>query len=603
MSGADTIPDLLARRVARTPQATAFYGLGEAGRWESIAWAALAARAASVTAALRAHDLKPGDRVAIVAPTSLEWEVAQLGSLGACGSVAGVDPYYPDELLGAVLESVAPTVVFGKDAALFARIPASIRATARLLVALQGEGSTGIVPLARFVSETAPCRGNGPDPADLAIITFSSGTTGRPKPIPYTHSQVVIAVRAILDELPEIGEGAQLLCWLPLANLFQRIINFCAIERGATSYVVQDPREVVQHLATANPHVFIGVPRFFERLHAGILERLARSPAVVRRFVLWGLETGTRRAERLRAGLGVGFGDRVRWRIADALVIRRFRAVFGHNIQFLISGSAPMPVWLLEWFEGLGLPVLEAYGVSENIVPVAMNRPTARRLGTVGRPISGNEVALGPDSEIRVRGPGVFRGYLGTDSPAPAADGFWATGDLGEFTPDGFLRLSGRKCDAFKTAGGRWVIPAEVEARLLRIAYVEYAVVLGTERNLSLAILNVALARLRAVSGRPAPTAAEVSEGLTEEEGGRIAREVRGAVAELPSYLRPAGILIVTAPFSIAAGELTTNLKLRRQFVSSKFRDQLAELQDGAARALSRAGPADAPLLPVVVTA
>ena len=263
----------------------------------------------------------------------------------------------------------------------------------------------------------------------------------------------MIAVRAILDAFPEIDEGAQLLCWLPLANLFQRIINFCAIERGATSYVVEDPREVVQHLATANPHVFIGVPRFFEKLHAGIEERLAASPAVVRRLARWGLAAGTRRAERLRAGLGVGFGDRMRWRIADALVVRRLRAVFGHNIRFLISGSAPMPVWLLEWFEGLGLPVLEAYGVSEDIVPVAMNRPAARKLGTVGRPMLGNEVALGPDSEIRVRGPGVFRGYLGTESPAPAADGFWATGDLGEFTSDGFLRLTGRKSDAFKTRG------------------------------------------------------------------------------------------------------------------------------------------------------
>jgi len=262
-----------------------------------------------------------------------------------------------------------------------------------------------------------------------------------------------------------------------------------------------------------------------------------------------------------------------------------------------------MPVWLLEWFDGLGLPVLEAYGVSEDIVPVAMNRPAARKLGTVGRPTSSNEVVLGPDAEIRVRGPGVFSGYLGTESPAPDPNGFWGTGDLGEFTPDGFLRLTGRKSEAFKTTGGRWIVPGEVEARLRRVPYVEFAFVLGSDKNVLLAILNIDLARLRGASELAGTSFPRAFGALAEGEGERIARDARSAVAELPPHLRPAGILIVTAPFSITGGELTTNMKLRRQFVALKFRDGLADLQERAGGALPAAGVAEGQALPVVATA
>ena len=227
-----------------------------------------------------------------------------------------------------------------------------------------------------------------------------------------------------------------------------------------------DPKSVMQYVRRVNPHLLIGVPRFYEKLYAGVLDKIAESSRPVSAAANWALETGARHARAAR-GAGRSFAvERLSGRVADRLILRRLRTMFGSNMRYLVSGSAPMPLWLLDWFEGIGLPVFEAYGVSEDIVPIAMNRPGARRPGTVGKPLAGQEVRLADDNEILVRGPGVFHGYAGTtpgELPAPDDRGFWATGDYGEFDADGFLRVRGRKSDAFKLSTGRWVAPAGIE--------------------------------------------------------------------------------------------------------------------------------------------
>ena len=192
----------------------------------------------------------------------------------------------------------------------------------------------------------------------------------------------------------------------------------------------------MRYVRSANPHLLIGVPRFYEKLYAGICERIAKSPRPMSALANRVLAAGASRARAARERRKLSAFIRGPAKIADRLILRRLRRTFGSNLRYLVSGSAPMPLWLLDWFEGIGLPILEAYGVSENIIPVAMNRPDARRPGTVGRPLAGQEVRLAEDNEILVRGPGVFRGYLSDQGEGPAGPdtaGFWATADYGEF--------------------------------------------------------------------------------------------------------------------------------------------------------------------------
>ncbi|MGH7340715.1 MAG: AMP-dependent synthetase/ligase [Candidatus Rokuibacteriota bacterium] len=582
---APTIPDLLRARAAQTPDGLAFVVEDSAGPERRLTWGQFAASVERLAASLRELRLAPGERVGILAPTSVEWELAQLASL-ACGAVvAGIDPNYLDAELNEVVGQLGLSGLFVGEPAMLARLASQHRKALRITVSF-GSREPELAPTLKLdeLLDDAPVpavsRGLAA-PGDDAVLTLSSGTTGKPKPIVYTHAQVLMAVRAIVGAFPDVGAGSRLLCWLPLANLFQRMIDFCAIAGGATSYVIAEPREVMTHLSAARPQLFIGVPRFFERVHAGLSTRMESAPWPIPALVRWAIDQGRQRARADEAGEKPGALGRARFWLAEQLALRRLRSIFGGEIRYLVSGSAPMPGWLLEWFDALGLPVYEAYGVSENVVPVAMNRPGARRSGTVGKPMPGNEVKLGADGEVMVRGPGVFRGYLDAGSPLPGADGFWATGDLGELTPEGYLRLTGRKSDAFKTSGGRWIVPANVEAMLRRLPYVEHAVLLGGPDGAPVAILNVDRDRFR----RHAPGStggASHSPELGGEDRARMARDAAECLASLPGYTQPVGLLVVTEPFSIAGGELTTNLKLRRTLIAEKFRTQVERLRGAA---------------------
>jgi long-chain acyl-CoA synthetase len=277
--------------------------------------------------------------------------------------------------------------------------------------------------------------------------------------------------------------------------------------------------------------------------------------------------------------------SRISWRIADALVLKRIRASFGVNIRYFVSGSAPMPLWLLRWFDAIGLPVLEAYGVSEDIVPISVNRYAARKLGSVGRPLPGQELRLADDGEILVRGPGVARRASHDDrdraspSERDAGSRFLATGDLGRFDEEGFLHITGRKSDVFKTSTGKWVAPAELEGRLARLPYVEHAVVLGAGRSGIIGVLCLAAGGSDPSS--PAKPASTQRNGRTSVTPLRRQMEldVTSVLADLPSHQQLAGLLLLPpGTFSVKGGELTTNLKLRRKCVAEKYAPAIDQL-------------------------
>ena len=385
---------------------------------------------------------------------------------------------------------------------------------------------------------------------------------------------------SILVAFSAIGPGSRLACWLPLSNLFQRMINLCAVGRGAQTFYVDDPRRIMQHLAAISPHLFIGVPRFYEKLHAGILDAAAAGPAWQRILVQWAMRAGERRARALRDGTDLGALDHLSTWMAERLVLRRIRGVMGANLQYLISGSAPMPVWLLERFQALGFLVLEAYGMSESIVPVAANRPDHYRFGTVGQPMAGIEVRLAADGELLLRGPGIFTGYLGETTPGDRldTDGFLASGDYASIDAEGFVTLRGRKSDLFKTSTGRRIAPASIENLLRQIPYVEHAVAFGANRPFVVAVMAVAEPALRQrLGGRTAMADPEAAAAA-------IRADVASALAELPGYQRPAGAVLTMRPFSIADGQITPNLKVRRANVEMAFAENLAELFDAIAR-------------------
>lgn len=561
-----TVPGLLHLRNERTPQDIAHWQLAPDGRWVPSTWSEYGRTVASLARGFRKLGLLEGDRVGIMAASSKEWDYAQLGILAAGGVAVGLDPHGLDEHTQEIAHRCEFAGVVLANATLLDKLGDEARQRLRYIVSIEPTTQAGVTALDSMVAEEADdARWNRAQADSTATIIFTSGTTGTPKGIEYSHRQMCLAASAILSAFPNLGEGSRLACWLPLSNLFQRMINLCAISRGAQTFYVADPREIMRYAPQIAPHVFIGVPRFYEKLHSGIQEALAMKPAWQQRLAHWALRTGDRHATALRAGLPPGPVLTLQWLLADRLILRKLRGILGGNLQFMISGSAPMPVWLLERFHAIGLPVLEAYGLSENIIPVSLNRPGHFRFGTVGNPLPGCEVRLAEDSELLVRGPGVFHGYFGDDNAEARidADGFLTSGDFASIDEEGFITLIGRKSEIFKTSTGRRVAPSSIESQLRQLDLVEYAVVFG--------------------AGRAQPTALlAVSKAMWHDEVPRFSQRFRAAAARvlepLPPYLRPAGLALTTQMFTLAGGELTANLKMRRRHIEKNFSSVLAEL-------------------------
>lgn len=575
----DTVPHWLQARAEQAPDQPAYWRRSMAGGWTSVSWDEAISRVRALSAHLARLGLRPGDRVAMMMPTLPEWEYCQIAIQAIGGVVVGVDAHDAPENIRHILHTVRPRALFLATHKQFEELKGLLPEAPVVVVALESARSSGVLSLPELLAHAADADPSWPtvEPDQTATIIFTSGSTGQPKGIAYSHRQLCQAGAAILARFPGIREDARLACWLPMSNLFQRIINLCAIMSGAQSYFVESPAEIIHRLPEIHPALFIGVPRFYEKLYAGIQAEVAKRPPPVRHAVRLAWAIGERFQKARRAGNDPGPLLGAAHALAEHLVLRRLRGMMGQNLKFMVSGSAPMPPWLLEKLHGLGWLVLEAYGISECVVPIAINSPDAYRFGSVGKPLPGNQIRLAEDGELLVRGTGVFTGYCGTadiDSPLDA-EAYLHTGDYARVDADGYVWLTGRKSEIFKTSTGRRVAPTPVEAALKQLAYVEHAVLFGRNRPVPVALLS-----LNTESLPDARTGEARRPSLLEA----IGRDVAATCASLPASQRPAGVLLTRRGFSIAGGELTSNLKLRRGSIEDKYSADLDTLYLALAR-------------------
>lgn len=582
-----TISGMLEERCRLTPDAAAFFALDNDNCWQSISWSEFTKNVNQVSAALLAAGVERGGCIGIMAPTSLNWEYAQMGALAVAATVAGIDQNYPLDQFDLVLRPLNLSVLFVQDHATLLKIPTDLRERIKLIVLFEGvpqsncEQNINNILAIKSVHQHVDVQAM-PEPQDAAVIVFSSGTTGIPKAIVYTHEQVLTAVTAILKVFDDFNEETVLLCWLPLANLFQRVVNFCAIGIGARSYMLSDPRGLMNYISHVNPHLLIGVPKVFSRIQLGIMSRIKESAWLVRFLLHSAFKLGHEYALAKLSSRRVGIINIILWSLADKFILSRLRAVFGFRLKYVISGSAPMPLWLLEWYEGIGLPVFEAYGVSENIVPIAMNTLLIRKIGTVGKPLFPNQVKLAADGEIMVRGPGVFGGYwddLDRGAERFSADGYWCTSDLGYFDEGGFLSLTGRKSDIFKTPEGKWVSPAQIEGQFQQIDYVEQCIVFQLDSGGVAAILSIDKERyLKKINSCAEKVVFDQQEGM-DMRSRILQTDFEVVLQHLPKYQHPVGIIVTYVRFTVEAGELTTNMKLRRGAIINHFSLYINQLE------------------------
>ncbi len=585
---AQTIPDVLRERAERSPQATALFYQSQGQTWQPLSWADYWHQAWSLAAAFRELGLAKGDRLGMLAPTSLEWELTHLATMLAGGILVGLEPHDMPARLQRIVAQSDLNALFVKDRTLLNKLSPALLRPCKFIVMLEPDPAPlPDLPLILWRSlvqssaRTVSAPEALPAPTDAATIIYTSGTTGDPKGIRYNHRQIVLACASIVEAFPQVQAGSRFVCWLPLSNLFQRMMNLCAMAVGGTTYLVGDPLKVMEAVRIVEPDIFIGVPRFYEKLYAGIQQDIARKPTWMQNIIRLARDIGGRYAKHLREGSTPSPGLRLARQLSDCLVLRHIRGIMGSRLQFMISGSAPMPVWLLEAFHAMGLLIIEAYGLSENVVPIAMNRPDGFRFGSVGKSLPGNEVRCGPEGDILVRGPGLFSGY---DKDANVQnhftpDGFYATGDYGVLDAAGFLQLKGRRSELIKTSGGRRIAPVGIEARLREIPYIDQAMVLGFGRKCLVGLLTLDWDMLgtwaKATEGER-PTGEEAA--LPEPVHRLIITDLKQHMQHLSRYEQPAGFLVLRRGFSIEGGELTANLKLRRQVIEEKYLSYIDKL-------------------------
>ena len=568
--GAKTISSLVADRARISPDAVALCHRAGTAAWQPMTYAALASNVERLAAALACRGLECGDRIAIFSRTRVEWLLVELAAMRAGLVVVGLDRHAPGDTLARILDEAQPSALFVDEPSALAALPMSSLARLRLIATGQrmsedrpsGVSVVDWSELSAATDRASDRKSPAPeqdDPRSPAALLYTSGTTAVPKGILFRQVHLVAACQAILRAFPMLAASqGRTLCWLPMAPLFQRMMNYVALAAGVTIYLVEDPADLVAVAREVRPTYLIAVPRLFERLHGEIQQRLSKLPRPFRGQSL------DRDAREPHPGLVE--------RASAALVARTVRRTFGGRVEFIVTGSAPMPVWLLQYFRRCGVLLLEAYGLSEDTIPIAANRLDAFRFGSVGKLLPENEVRFADDGELLVRGPGLFDGYwspAGIDTSGFSADGFFATGDIGAVDDDGFLHLTGRKSEVFKTSGGLRVSPSRIEAHYRKLPYIDQIVVFGHGRPFIGALVRVNARLVEDIDGPGVASASDAQKKLRT----KVEADIVALGADLPGHERIRRFELLERPFALDRGEMTPSLKLRRDAILRNYRE------------------------------
>lgn len=598
-SPAQSVAHLLRERVAATPGNRAF-SYPDQGGWTELTWAQTGERVARIAAGLVDLGVQPEERVAIASSTRIEWVLADLAVMAAGAATTTI---YPTTIAGDVayiLDDSGSVAVIAEDAAQVAKlrevrddIPgvrsvvvvdpagADLDDWVLSLEDLEARGSALLEREPGAVDE----RTEAITPDQLATIIYTSGTTGRPKGVRLLHSTWTYQAASQMAMSMLTVDDVQYL-WLPLAHVFGKQLVIISVASGMTTAVDGRVDAIVENLGVVRPTFMAAAPRIFEKVYARVSLGMEAEGGAKLKLFRWASALGREKAAADEEGRSLPLGKKLQMGVADKLVLSKVRERFGGRIRFFISGSAALNTDVAQWFNGAGLTILEGYGLTETSAATTVNRPYANRIGAVGWPVKGTEVKIAEDGEVLVRGPGVMQGYH--NKPEATAevlteDGWFHSGDIGEIDDRGFVRITDRKKDLFKTSNGKYVAPSLIESTFKGMCpYVGQLLVHGESRSFVTALVTLDPEAIQ-------PWAeANGLEGKSYEEivASPQARDmVQSYIDELNAGLNRWEQIkrfhILGRDLSVEEGELTPSLKLRRKAVAEKFAGDIDEMYVG----------------------
>ncbi len=589
------IPEMVFARASSTPERAAFR-IKRGGAFVAVTWAEVRPRIDAIAAGLlSAAALDDGACVTILGNTGMDWIITDFAALSVGLKTVPIYASLVPEEVGFMHADTAAQLCIVENAAQLEKVRAA-RAGFEFFgeryaperIPLRGKivvvDTAGIAPAddweslaeleARGRARLESLRGEmarrlaAVRRDDLATFTYTSGTTGLPKAVLQTHGNM-LAMLADVDEVRHFDDAASrygLFLFLPLAHSFGRLAELAGPYFGAPLVLSSVPT-IAEDLVSSRPGFFPAAPRVFEKMKAKVEDALEASPPARRKLARWALRTGEAASAFTTRGQSVPFPLRVRRAVADRLVLRKIRARLGlDRASILLSGSAPLRGDVHRFFLALGLTLIEAYGLTETCPGLTTNRARDIRIGSVGKPFANVTLRIAEDGEILAKGPNIASGYLNQPEATRDAfdpEGWFRTGDLGSIDADGFLHITGRKKELLKTSGGKYVVPAKVEALLKASPLVQEAVLIGDHRNYCVALLALdpdALASFATRHGiaesRAHPSVHAALQAVVDEANARLA-----------AFERVKAFRVAPAPFSVAGGEFTASLKVKRRAV------------------------------------
>ncbi|HEX7604834.1 MAG TPA: long-chain fatty acid--CoA ligase, partial [Polyangiaceae bacterium] len=473
------------------------------GQWHDVSWKSFGEQIHSVAKGLLELGVQEGEMVGIFSPNRPEWTIADLAAMRIRAVPVPIYPTGTAEQARYIVDDAGIRVLFvgGRDQydkarALFADDPRRLELVIFDPAVASSDGSRQFHELLELGRKSArddevTQRLGRARAGDLATLIYTSGTTGVPKGVMLDHANLVGVFPPHDARLLDPNENDRSLCFLPLSHVFERCWTFYALSRGMTNHYVEDPAKVLEAAAQIRPTIMCAVPRLYEKVHAGVMRQTEAASPIRRRLFRWALAVGAEEARHRRDALPVPPVLRLKHQIADALVLRKIRAIFGGRAKFFPCAGAPLSREIEDFFSAAGLFLCQGYGLTETCATVSCYETHHYTPGTVGKPLDGIEVKIAENGEILVRGPGVMRGYYKKpeETAAVLVDGWLRTGDAGRIDPDGSLVITDRIKDLMKTSGGKYVAPQHLESDLVSDLFIDQAAVIGDRRNYVTALL------------------------------------------------------------------------------------------------------------------
>jgi long-chain acyl-CoA synthetase len=569
------------------------------GDWDSYSWNEALLRVREIALGLVSLDVRPGERVAIFSSNRVEWNLVDWANI--CIGALTVPIYSsstPSQVFH-VLGHSEPAVLFVESWEVLKRIDPLHPSVRRIKsIVIMEAGKIPSTAEDRRVVTIEALRDSGRRyeedhegifegladslrPEDDLTIIYTSGTTGEPKGVLTTHGHYLFMIGAVDSAIPSTDQDVTL-HFLPSAHSFGRLEHFMAVAKGWTVGFARSVEAVAKDLRTIQPTIIFSVPRIYEVAYNRIRLRVDRSNALRRLMFRAALSVGKRFSRKLRQHKRAGLHLHLGWRLANRLVLSNVLSAFGGNLRVAISGGAPLPSHLAEFFHSVGILILEGYGLTETATVSHVNRPHSYKFGTVGFPLEGVKCRISEDGEILLQGPNIFKAYYRdfiATQEAIDADGWFHTGDVGEIDGEGFLHITDRKKDLIVTSGGKKVTPQKIENLLKTDPLISQVMVVGSGQRHLLALITLDPGRIRDLAEEEGIAFSSLEEMISHPWVlSRIKERIRETNKGLAPYETVRRFCIMTHDFTVEDEELTPTLKLRRGVIMDRYKELIEEM-------------------------